>query len=200
MIVAALSPSSNQGVPGPLPSPVPGTVPSSPRVRIPSLAKTLLRWYSTVRKLTNSRVAISGLDSPDRASSAICRSWGVRSKAGVVDPPLRQLAGGEDRPAGPVGEAVGAHGLEGRLRRREVAARVTPTSLPPQPSAVEQLGPGELEAQACRSETAERLGGSAPGQPRSPRGCMLARGDGRVDPPKCLSCKGNSGCSTSRGS
>ena len=33
MIVAALSPSSNQGVPGPLPSPVPGTAPSSPRVR-----------------------------------------------------------------------------------------------------------------------------------------------------------------------
>ena len=65
--------------------------------------------------LTNSRVAISGLDSPDRASSAICRSWGCEVEAGVVDPSPRQLPGGEDRPVGPVGETVSTHGLEGRL-------------------------------------------------------------------------------------
>jgi hypothetical protein len=33
-----------------------------------SLAKTLLRWYGTVRALRNSRAAISGLDRPSRAS------------------------------------------------------------------------------------------------------------------------------------
>ena len=37
---------------------------------IPSLVNTLLRWYWTVRTLMNSRLAISGLDSPSLASRA----------------------------------------------------------------------------------------------------------------------------------
>jgi hypothetical protein len=44
---------------------------------MPSLANTLLRWYWTVRVLMNSRDAISGLDSPSRASLATWASWEV---------------------------------------------------------------------------------------------------------------------------
>jgi hypothetical protein len=41
------------------------------RELMPSLVKTLRRWYWTVRALMNSRVLISGLDRPSRASRAI---------------------------------------------------------------------------------------------------------------------------------
>ena len=49
------------------------------REAMPSLVKTLPRWYWTVRALMNSRVPISGLDSPSRASRAIWASWAVSS-------------------------------------------------------------------------------------------------------------------------
>jgi hypothetical protein len=41
---------------------------------MPSLSNTLPMWYWTVRALMNSRAAISGLDSPSRASLA---TWGL---------------------------------------------------------------------------------------------------------------------------
>jgi hypothetical protein len=44
-----------------------------------SLVKTLCRWYWTVRGLMNSRVLISGLDSPSLASRATWASWVVRT-------------------------------------------------------------------------------------------------------------------------
>jgi hypothetical protein len=44
---------------------------------MPSLVKTLPRWYSTVRALMNRRVPISGLVSPSRASLAIWSSCAV---------------------------------------------------------------------------------------------------------------------------
>jgi hypothetical protein len=37
---------------------------------MPSLVKTLARWYSTVRGLRNSWAAISGFDMPSRAKPA----------------------------------------------------------------------------------------------------------------------------------
>ena len=46
---------------------------------IPSLANTWRRCHSTVRRLRKSRAPISGFERPSRASSAICRSCGVRS-------------------------------------------------------------------------------------------------------------------------
>src|SRR5207247_6577811 len=49
------------------------------RVSMPSLMKTLCRWYSIVLRLTNSWLAISWLDAPSRAIRAIRASWGVRS-------------------------------------------------------------------------------------------------------------------------
>ena len=44
---------------------------------IASLVNTLLRWYSTVRALVNSRAPISGLLSPSRANLAMWSSWAV---------------------------------------------------------------------------------------------------------------------------
>jgi hypothetical protein len=41
------------------------------------LLKTLYRWYSTVRGLRKSRLAIWGFESPSLASRAICVSCGL---------------------------------------------------------------------------------------------------------------------------
>jgi hypothetical protein len=51
---------------------------SSRRERIPSFPNTLRKCHSIVRGLRNSRLPISGLDRPSRASLAICRSCFVR--------------------------------------------------------------------------------------------------------------------------
>src|SRR6266566_3052884 len=51
------------------------------REAMPSLAKMLPRWYWTVRALMNSRVPISGFDSPSRASRAMWASWAVSSSS-----------------------------------------------------------------------------------------------------------------------
>jgi hypothetical protein len=50
----------------------------------PSLVKTLPKWYWTVRGDRNSRVAISGFDSPSAASQAICASCVVSSAVAVT--------------------------------------------------------------------------------------------------------------------
>ena len=52
---------------------------SAPREVMPVLAKTLRRWKSTVRGLTNSWAATSRLDRPCCTSCATCSSVGVRS-------------------------------------------------------------------------------------------------------------------------
>ena len=49
------------------------------RDRIPSFANTWRRCHSTVRRLRKSRAPMSGFERPSLASSAICRSCGVRS-------------------------------------------------------------------------------------------------------------------------
>ena len=57
-------------------APPPSPCSSWLRELMPSLVKTLRRWYSTVRGLMNSRAPISGLDRPSRASRAIWASCG----------------------------------------------------------------------------------------------------------------------------
>src|SRR5580698_3424930 len=47
------------------------------REAMPSLVKTLCRWYLTVRGLMKSRAPISGLDRPSLASRATWASWAV---------------------------------------------------------------------------------------------------------------------------
>jgi hypothetical protein len=61
------------------------------RELMPSLAKTLPRWYWTVRALMNSRAPISGFDRPSRASRATCASWPVSSRA-LSTLPLRTVS------------------------------------------------------------------------------------------------------------
>ena len=56
-----------------------------------SLAKTLCRWYWTVRALMNSLLPISGFDRPSRASRAITASWAV-SSARVSSARLRAVS------------------------------------------------------------------------------------------------------------
>ena len=51
---------------------------SSPREDTPVFVKTLRRWKSTVRGLTNSCAATSLFDSPYLTSWATCLSWGVK--------------------------------------------------------------------------------------------------------------------------
>src|ERR1700678_526758 len=46
---------------------------------MPSLVKTLPRWYWAVRELMNSRAPISGFDRPSRAIRATRISWAVSS-------------------------------------------------------------------------------------------------------------------------
>ncbi len=68
---------------------------SWPREVMPSLVKTLPRWYWTVRGLRNSREAISGFDSPSAASRTSNTGAASRSR-----PPARPTAGpGPCRPS-----------------------------------------------------------------------------------------------------
>src|SRR5690242_10614344 len=64
---------------------------------MPSLPKTLPRWYSTVRGLRNSRVPISGLDRPARAMRTIWASR-VVSRRLVVTVRLRAVSPVAARP------------------------------------------------------------------------------------------------------
>ena len=50
---------------------------SWPRELMPSLVKTLCRWYLSMRGLMNSRAPISGSDRPSLASRATWASWAV---------------------------------------------------------------------------------------------------------------------------
>jgi len=80
---------------------------------MPSLVKTLPRWYWTVWELMNSRTPISGLDRPSRASRAIWASWAVSSwlaaTAGWAGR-LRAVSpvASSSRRAGPFGEGLHA--------------------------------------------------------------------------------------------
>src|SRR5690242_17812533 len=52
---------------------------------MPSLVKTLRRWYWTVRELMNSRLPISGLDRPSR-SRATRASWNMAPSGSAARP------------------------------------------------------------------------------------------------------------------
>ena len=84
------------------------------RELMPSLAKTLRRWYWTVRALMNSRAPISGFDRPSRASRAIWLSCGGQPfGAARTSVRLRAVSpvASSSRPAR-VGEGLHAHRLE----------------------------------------------------------------------------------------
>ena len=74
-----------------------------------SLVKTLRRWYWTVRGLMNSRVPISGFESPSRASRAIWASWAVSSSRVSTRALADGLARGQQLARGALGERLDAH-------------------------------------------------------------------------------------------
>ncbi len=107
-----------------------------------SFAKTLPKWYCTVRGLMKSCAPISGFERPSRASLAICASCGVRDEASVTvlpgfelhhpgdvssdagnprtNPGPRQL--GFPFPLGPSNpETLGASGASGVLRLEAIS-------------------------------------------------------------------------------
>ena len=93
-----------------------------------SLVKTLARWYSTVRGLRNSWAAISRLDKPARASRAIWVLGGeLVARAGGA--PAGGLAGGQQLPAGPLGERLHADGGEHLVCGTQLHPRVGPPAL-----------------------------------------------------------------------
>ena len=156
---------------------------SSLRERIPSFPKTLPRWYWTVRRDRNSRAPISGLLSPSRASSAICRSCAVSSSRVFAVPLAHFLAGRRQLDAGPLGERLHPDRRELVVGRAELCARVDATALAAQPLAVEQVRAGEFGAEPGAPETLDRLAVElvrvARGPPRARERVPRRRGSSR---------------------
>jgi len=67
------------------------------------------------------------------------------------------LARGAQLDPGPLGERPGAGGDEDLVRGAELIAGLTATALAAQPLAIEQVGAGQLDAQARASEAVDRL-------------------------------------------
>ena len=111
-----------------------------------SLAKTLRRCHSTVRGLRKSCAPISGLDSPSRASPAMCRSCGVSSSRASTLRARTRLAGGDQLVAGAFGERLHADGREQVVRRSQLCARVDAARAAAQPFPVEEVRACEVGA------------------------------------------------------
>ena len=118
----------------------------------PSLAKTLLRWYSTVRALMKRRVPISGFVSPSCASRAIWSSWAVSSSWLAA---LRVRRKFEAR------HAAASHPISVTNSRpiRRASERSRFSTRSPLRAA---NSPGSRNARRCRS-TASEVSGSTPG-------------------------------------
>ena len=127
------------------------------RELMPSLVKTLRRWYWTVRELMNSRAPISGLDRPSRASRATWASWAVsaspvsRLRLRTVSP----VASSSRRARSANASMPIASSISWAVRNcsRASAAPV----LAAQPLAVEQVRAGQLGADAGPAQPLDRL-------------------------------------------
>src|SRR5258707_7089099 len=122
-----------------------------------SLAKTLLRWHSTVRALMNSRAPISGLDRPSRASGVIWAYWAVSwVLAGTVRLRAVSPVAASSRRARSANASMPIfvqHGVGGA----QLLARVAAAALAAQPFPVEQVSAGQLGAVPGPAEVADRL-------------------------------------------
>ena len=137
---------------------------SSLRELMPSLRKTLRRWYLTVRGLMNSRVPISGFDESVAGEARDQRLLGGELVAGLGRASANGLAGGQQLVPGPLGERFGSHRGEHFVGRPQAArARRPACGVAPQPLTVEQVAAGELHAHAGAAETLDRLAVAAVG-------------------------------------
>ena len=140
-----------------------GISPSSLRELMPSLVKTLRRWYSTVRGLMNSRAPISGFVWPvagEPGDLRLLRREVVarlrRCACATVSPVASELA------AGALGERLGADAAEHLVGGAQLLARVHAPVLAAQPLAVEQLGAGEVDGDPGARRAARSPRGRAP--------------------------------------
>src|SRR4051794_35574665 len=123
---------------------------------MPSLVKTLRRWYATVCRLMNSRAPISAFERPSQARRDL-GLLGGQLVAGLDGAFADMLAGRQELALGPSGERLGPHAREHLERGAQLFAGVEPAALAPQPLAVEQVGAGELHADARACEPFDRL-------------------------------------------
>ena len=107
--------------------------------------------------LMKRRVAISGLVAPAGGEASDLRLLRREVVAGLVDAFAGTRTGREQLDSGPVGEAVGAHRLEGVACRLELFAGVAAPLLSPEPLAVDQLGARELQPRAACLQLGDRL-------------------------------------------
>ena len=109
-----------------------------------------------MRGLMNSRLPISGFESPSRASRAIWASWAVRSSRS------RQcvfgaLSGGQQLALGSRRKRLSTHRAEHLVSGAELLTGVEAPALAAQPFAVEQMGAGKFGADAGTTEPLDRL-------------------------------------------
>jgi hypothetical protein len=124
---------------------------------MPSLAKTLRKWYWTVCALMKSRVPISGVREPvARQPGDLCFLGGqlVASLDGAL---AGGHASGPQLAARPLRERLRADPLEHAVSRAQLLARVAAAALPAQPFPVQQMGAGELDVHPGPAQVGERL-------------------------------------------
>src|ERR1700722_16993744 len=130
---------------------------------MPSLAKTLPRWYWTVRVLMNSRAPICGLDRPSRASRATWASWPVSStvistvRLRAVSPVASSSRGG------PPGDRPDALRVDHLGRGARLPPPLAAAALAAQPLPVQQVAAGQLGPDPGPAQPLDRLPVAAPG-------------------------------------
>ena len=124
---------------------------------MPSFVNTLRRCHSTVRGLRNSSAPISGFVRPSPASRAMAASWAVsvgERRGGAL---AHRLAGGQQLPAGALGEPIGSHRGQHLVGGPELLACVQTALLAAQPFAVEQVRAGQFRPDPGAAEPPDRL-------------------------------------------
>jgi hypothetical protein len=121
-----------------------------------SLAKTLCRWYWTVRGLMNScapylRVGEAVAGEPSDVRLLGC---GGRARHGAL---ARGLATGQELATGALGEDVSPDAAERVVGGSELLTRGQAPVLATQPFAVHELGPGEVRSDAAVGQPLDRL-------------------------------------------
>src|SRR4051794_40165223 len=112
-----------------------------------SFRNALRRWYSTVLALMNRRAAISRFVSPCAARRATCVSWGVNSsRVSVVRRQARSPVASSSSRA--LREGLDSGVSEELVGSSQLRASIETAPLTSKPLAVQQLGAGELHADA----------------------------------------------------
>ncbi len=127
------------------------------RLLTPSFAKIFLQVPLDRPRTDVERGADLRVREPVRDEPGDVRLLG-RQLLGRLDRPLaHRLPGGQQLPAGAIGERVGAHRRQRLVGGPQLRPGVGASTFPPQPFAVEQLRAGELDADPGATEPLDRL-------------------------------------------